>query len=137
MEVAGEMPIDVFHRHDLRVTAARRAALHPEYRAQAGSRRQMIVFLPILLSASPSLTVVVVLPSPAGVGLKAVTRISLPFVGFVLQAVDVIEVDLGLEVAIGFNACRGDAEAGGDLSDRLQGGALGDLYVGTHGYSQY
>jgi hypothetical protein len=33
---------------------------------------------PIRLSASPSPTVVVVLPSPAGVGLIAVTRISLP-----------------------------------------------------------
>jgi hypothetical protein len=31
------------------------------------------------LSASPSPTVVVVLPSPAGVGLIAETRISLPF----------------------------------------------------------
>ena len=43
-----------------------------------GSRRQMIAFLPIWLSASPRPTVVVVLPSPAGVGLIAVTRISLP-----------------------------------------------------------
>jgi hypothetical protein len=34
--------------------------------------------LPILFSASASPTEVVVLPSPAGVGLIAVTRISLP-----------------------------------------------------------
>jgi hypothetical protein len=38
----------------------------------------MIAFLPMWLSASPRPTVVVVLPSPAGVGLIAVTRISLP-----------------------------------------------------------
>ena len=44
-----------------------------------GSRRQIIAFLPMWLSASPRPTVVVVLPSPAGVGLIAVTRISLPF----------------------------------------------------------
>src|SRR4029077_6233070 len=44
-----------------------------------GSRRQSIAFLPIWLSASVRPTVVVVLPSPAGVGVIAVTRISLPF----------------------------------------------------------
>ncbi len=43
-----------------------------------GSRRQITAFLPMLLSASPRPTVVVVLPSPAGVGVIAVTRISLP-----------------------------------------------------------
>ena len=43
-----------------------------------GSRRQMIAFLPIWPKASPRPTVVVVLPSPAGVGLIAVTRINLP-----------------------------------------------------------
>ena len=39
---------------------------------------QIIAFLPIAFSPSPRPTVVVVLPSPAGVGLIAVTRISLP-----------------------------------------------------------
>ena len=39
---------------------------------------QMIAFLPMRFSPSPRPTVVVVLPSPAGVGLIAVTRISLP-----------------------------------------------------------
>ena len=45
-----------------------------------GSRRHSIAFLPMWLSASVRPTVVVVLPSPAGVGVIAVTRISLPFV---------------------------------------------------------
>ena len=36
VEVAGEMEIDLVHRHHLRVSAARRAALHAEYRAEAG-----------------------------------------------------------------------------------------------------
>ena len=44
-----------------------------------GSRRQSIAFLPMWLSASVRPTVVVVLPSPAGVGVIAETRISLPF----------------------------------------------------------
>ena len=39
---------------------------------------QTIAFLPMRFSPSPRPTVVVVLPSPAGVGLIAVTRISLP-----------------------------------------------------------
>jgi hypothetical protein len=43
-----------------------------------GSRRHSIAFLPMWLSASVRPTVVVVLPSPAGVGVIAETRISLP-----------------------------------------------------------
>ena len=34
VEVAGEVEVDVLHRHDLRVAAAGAAALHPEARAQ-------------------------------------------------------------------------------------------------------
>ena len=33
-EVAGEVEVDVLHRHDLRIAAARRAALHAEHRAE-------------------------------------------------------------------------------------------------------
>src|SRR5450756_1575534 len=47
--------------------------------AGEGSRKHSIAFLPMWLSASVRPTVVVVLPSPAGVGVIAVTRISLPF----------------------------------------------------------
>ena len=38
VEVAGEMEVDVLHRHHLRVAAAGRAALHPEHRARARAR---------------------------------------------------------------------------------------------------
>ena len=34
VKVAGEVQVDVLHRQDLGVTAARRAAFHPEHRAQ-------------------------------------------------------------------------------------------------------
>ena len=37
MEVAGEMQVDVLHRHDLRVTAAGGAAFH----AEAGPQRRL------------------------------------------------------------------------------------------------
>ena len=46
-----------------------------------GSRRHKSTFLSSRFSASASPTLVVVLPSPAGVGLMAVTRISFPFRG--------------------------------------------------------
>ena len=43
-----------------------------------GSRIAIIVFLPILLRASASPMVIVDFPSPAGVGLIAVTKTSFP-----------------------------------------------------------
>jgi hypothetical protein len=73
------MQVDVLHRHDLGIAAAGGAALHAEDGPSDGSRRQSIAFLPMWLSASVRPTVVVVLPSPAGVGVIAVTRMSLPF----------------------------------------------------------
>ena len=79
VEVAGEMEVDVLHRHDLGVAAAGRAALDAETWAERlGSRRQHSAFLPMWLRPSVRPTVVVVLPSPAGVGVIAVTRMSLP-----------------------------------------------------------
>ena len=43
-----------------------------------GSRKQIMTFFPNLVNACPNPTVVVVLPSPAGVGEIAVTKISFP-----------------------------------------------------------
>ena len=50
----------------------------PKQGPRLGSRRQATDFFPIRLIASFSPTEVVVLPSPAGVGLMAVTRMSFP-----------------------------------------------------------
>ena len=50
----------------------------PKTGPKDGSRNAIIVFLPIRFKASPNPTVVVDFPSPAFVGLMAVTRISLP-----------------------------------------------------------
>ena len=49
----------------------------PKTGPSEGSRKQISEFLPIWRRASPSPTVVVVLPSPAGVGEIAVTKINL------------------------------------------------------------
>ena len=50
----------------------------PKQGPRLGSRRQATAFLPIRFIPSVRPTEVVVLPSPAGVGLMAVTRMSLP-----------------------------------------------------------
>ena len=50
----------------------------PKTGPRDGSRRATITFLPSFCMPSARPTVVVVLPSPAGVGLIAVTRINLP-----------------------------------------------------------
>ena len=52
--------------------------LMPNTGPREGSRRAMTAFFPIRAIASPRPMEVVVFPSPAGVGLMAVTRISLP-----------------------------------------------------------
>ena len=78
VHVAGEMKVDIFHGDDLGVAAAAAPPFMPKHGPSDGSRTQMAAFLPIRFSPSPRPTVVVVLPSPAGVGVIAVTRISLP-----------------------------------------------------------
>ena len=50
----------------------------PKLGPSEGSRIAMLLLLPLFASAWASPTVVVVFPSPAGVGVIAVTRISLP-----------------------------------------------------------
>ena len=73
---------------------------------------------------------VVVLPSPAGVGVIAVTRISLPF-GLSLQRLDVVHRHLGLVVAVGLEIFRRDAELFlGDVHDRPLLGGLRNFDVG-------
>ena len=51
----------------------------PKHGPKLGSLRQIIAFLPIWQRPSTRPTLVVVLPSPAGVGDIAVTKINLPF----------------------------------------------------------
>ena len=50
----------------------------PKLGPSDGSRRQITARVPMRFSASPRPTVVVVLPSPAGVGLMPVTSTSAP-----------------------------------------------------------
>ena len=81
VEVAREVQVHVFHRNDSARNHHRQR--HPSYQSLAQGRfaDTNAAFLPMRFRPSPKPTVVVVLPSPAGVGLIAVTRISLPSVG--------------------------------------------------------
>ena len=73
---------------------------------------------------------VVVLPSPAGVGVIAETRIELA-VRPALQRLDEIHRDLGLVMAVRLEVFRRDAELfPRDLHDRPLLGGLRDLDVG-------
>ena len=137
VEVAGEVQVDVLHRHHLRMAAAGGAALHAEHRARARARAaRSSPSCRCGSSASPRPTVVVVLPSPAGVGLIAVTSISLPS-GRSCERGEVVERQLGLVVAVGLQVLVGDAELLGassvmrcsvacwaiSMSDGMRGGA--------------
>ena len=100
VEVAGEVQVDVLHGDDLRVAAAGGAALDAEHRAEGRlTQRNDDVLADAGACASARPTVVVVLPSPAGVGLMAVTRTSLPWRVLSHSLQDVV-VDLGLVVAV-------------------------------------
>ena len=130
VEIAGEMEVDVLHRHDLRIAARR--SRRPWCRSTGpsdGSRSASIALRPIRLSASASPTEVVVLPSPAGVGLIAVTRISLPWLG---RRGSRGEIDLRLVTAIGLDRRLGEPEAGGDVGDGQQRRGARNFDVGLH-----
>ena len=79
VDVAGEVEVHVLHRHDLRVAAAGRAALDPEHRAERRlAQAEHGRACRCGRGPASSDTDVVVLPSPAFVGVIAVTLISFP-----------------------------------------------------------
>ena len=111
VEVAGKMQVDVLHGHHLSIPAAGRAALDAEHRPQGRLPKGHQSFLPMRRRPSVRPTVVVVLPSPAGVGVMAVTRISLPS-SWPVPSVTRARVDLGLVVAVGFHTNHGKMRGG-------------------------
>ena len=106
-EIAGEMQVDVFHRHDLRVTAAGRAALHAEHRSQARLAQANHRFLADLVER---------VSEPHGgrrLALAGGRRTDRGHqnelaVRFVLQALDVVEGDFPFVPAVVFDACGRD-----------------------------
>ena len=130
VEVAGEMQVDVFHRHDLGVTAAGSAALHAERRAKRRLAQAQHRFLADVIERIGE--------ADRGRGLALARRRrgdrrhqDQLAVGLVLQGLDVVHRDLGLVVAVGIEVLRRDAQFFfGQLHDRPLRGFLGDLDVG-------
>jgi hypothetical protein len=84
VDVARQVQVEIFHRDDLRIPAARRAALDAKGRSLrrlADGGDDLLAEVRAQRLRKP--TVVVVLPSPSGVGVMAVTSTYLPF-GLVL-----------------------------------------------------
>ena len=102
----------------------------PKQGPSEGSRSAIMARLPICRSPSPSPTVVVVLPSPAGVGLMAVTRMSLPFLRFRLASLgEEVEPDLADMASMRLECAFRDSGALGDRADGLELGGAGDLDI--------
>ncbi len=130
VEVAGEVQIDVLHRHDLRVTAAGRAALHAEGRTEARLAQAQHRLLADVVER--------VGQADRGGRLALARRRRRDrrhqdqlAVLLRLQRLDVVHRHLGLVVAIGLEVLRGDAELFlGEVDDRPLLGGLGNFNVG-------
>ena len=130
MEVAGEVEVDVLHRHDLRVAAAGRAALHPE----AGAKRRLADADDRLLAD----VVQRIAKADRGRGLALARRRwgdggdeDQLAVGPVGEPGDIVERDFGLVMPVGHQVFGGYAELVlGDFDDRPHLRGLADLDIG-------
>ena len=130
-EVAGEMEVDVLHGHDLRVAAAGRAPLH----AEDGSERRLAQADRRLLADE----IEGVAEADGGGGLALAGRgrrhrrhqdqLAVRPAG---EAVGVVERQLGLGVAVRFEALFGDSQLTGDGGDAVELGLLCDFDVRRH-----
>jgi len=135
-EIPGEMQVDVLHRHDLCVSAARRTAFHAEHRSQARLAQANHRLLADLVERVSESHRGRRLALARGRGTQRGDQNELA-VGFVLQGLDVVERDFRLVMAVIFNACSRNPQAGGDLADGLEGGILSDPDIGTHDFSRW
>jgi hypothetical protein len=132
VEVAGEVEVDVLHRHHLRVAAARRAALHAEARAEARLAQADHGAL------ADGVQRVAEADRGGGLALAGRGRADagdqheLARRAFPPRLRHEVQPDLGLVLAIGLQRRVGDAGARGDLGDGPQGGRPGDLKVDGH-----
>ena len=129
VEIAGEVKIDVLHRHHLGVPAPGGAALHPEARPERG--------LPGA-AHRPLADPVQGVAEPNGGGRLAFARggrgdrrdqDQAP-VGPIRDLLDEIEADLRDVLAVGLDRCVRDLELGRNLGDRQHGRRARDLDVG-------
>ena len=120
MQVAGEVEVDVLPGNDLGASPAPvPPPFAPSVGPTEGSRRQTSELSPMWPSPSVSETAVVVLPSPAFVGVTAVTAISFPL-GRVARRSRTPRLDLRLVAAEELDLGRIEVEARCKLGDRTQ-----------------
>jgi hypothetical protein len=109
VEVAGEMKVDVLHRHDLRITAACRAALHSEHRSErrlANADRRLLAEAVERVAQSNGSRC---LPLAGRRGTDARDE-NQPGVFPSFERVQVLERNLRLVVAVGFQMLFANAE---------------------------
>ena len=128
-EVAGEVEVDVLHRHDLRVAAAGRAALHAEDRAERGLAQADDRFLADAVQriAEPDRHRRLAFARRSGGDGGDEDQLA---VLLALELRAVVERDLGLVMAEGLEMLLRDAEPlFRERDDRLHLRVLGDLDV--------
>ena len=133
VEVAGEVQVHLFHRHNLRHTAACSATLHPEVRAKRGFADTNHGLLADAVQT--------VAQTHGGGGLAFARRggvdrgdedqLAILFAG---KALDELLAHFGLVVTIGQQALGRDAQLGPDLHDVLLLRFARDLDVGFEGH---
>ena len=127
-KIAGEVQVDILHRHDLRVAAARRSALEAKYRPEAGFAQtdDRILADGIERIAQTDRGRRLAL---AG-GRRAHGRHQdQPAVRPALQAGDKVERNLGFVAAVRVDARGRDADAGRHVANGLHDCFSGDLDV--------
>ncbi len=131
MQVAGEVEVQVLHRDDLCVAAARRAALHAEDRAERGlaqaEHRSAAELAEALRERDRRRRL------PLARGRRRDRRdVDELRVGPIGEPVDDGEVDLRLVAPVRLDLVVEEPELVGDVADRAERRGLGDLEAGGH-----
>ena len=131
-EIAGEVQVDVFHRHDLRETAAGRAALHAEHRAERRlaqrDHRALADAAQCIAQADRGRRLAFAGRRGADRGDQDQLAVRSP-----VERSKIVERDLGLVAPVGLDRLFRDLQPLlRKLHDRPQRGGLGDLDIGCH-----
>ena len=129
VKIAGEVEVDVLHRHDLRVAAARRPALHAEHRSHArlAHAEDGVLAEPTHRLREPDERGA--LPLAGGGRIDTGDEHEAPFRG----ALRHLEIDFGLVLPVQIELVRVQTKIGGDVHDRAKLGVLCDLNIRRYG----
>ena len=131
VKIAGEVQVDVFHGDDLGVAAACRAAFDAEHRPERGLAHGNDGLLADAVECVGEPDGERGFAFACGRGVDGGYQYQ--FAALVGQSESVGRVDFGFVFAVLLQIIGRDAKLGGDLGNGLQGGGLGDFYIGLHG----